>query len=278
MKLGIRAHDLPIFNDVDQLAAELHKLNFSYVQFAPRVSLDKLTDSGKNVSFGLADSVRKTFARNKISIAVLGCYVNIIHPDLKLRAKNCQQFEKYLSLASSFGSALVATETGSVDPNFNFTKENWDSKIVEQTINEVRNLTDTAAKLGCLVGIEPGINHPIHSVGLTKRLLQEVSSPNLKIILDPANLVYQASDQATELVAEAIENFGESIYAFHLKDYAFKAGKKVVTPIGTGDAAISEMVKIIADFQCEPYVILDETPQKDFKQSLINANQIIDKL
>ncbi|WP_157779206.1 hypothetical protein [Loigolactobacillus coryniformis] len=55
MNLGLRAHDVQIFDDVPNLAKRLSQLGFNYIQFAPRVSLQKTTQTGANVSFGLAN-------------------------------------------------------------------------------------------------------------------------------------------------------------------------------------------------------------------------------
>lgn len=281
MKLGIRAHDIPIYNDLEKLAERLHDLNFSYVQFAPRVSLNELTNSGENVSFGLANNVQNIFKKENIQIAVLGCYVNIIHSDLIERKKNCNLFKNYLSLASSFGSAIVATETGSVNLDFEFTEKNFSNDVIDMAIEQVIDLVRIAEKQGCLIGIEPGVNHPIHDILTTKKLLDRARSFNLKIILDPVNLILKKDDSECQILKDAINEFGEQIYAIHIKDYIFEDGRKKIVPIGEGVSPIKKILEVIDDFQVDPYVLLDEIPQSKFQESLDTvidiANSINDK-
>ncbi|MBP5840833.1 hypothetical protein J8138_15715 [Lactiplantibacillus plantarum] len=74
MKIGIRAHDIHIFDDPEGLAQALKKHGFNFVQFAPRVSLAGLTHQGAKLNFGLANQVKQAFDRNGVTIAVLGCY------------------------------------------------------------------------------------------------------------------------------------------------------------------------------------------------------------
>jgi hypothetical protein len=40
----------------------------------------------------------------KITISVLSCYINLIHPDLEEREKRLHQFETYIRYASMFGA------------------------------------------------------------------------------------------------------------------------------------------------------------------------------
>lgn len=278
MNLGIRAHDVQIFDDIEQLSNRLKELGFSYLQFAPRVSLNKTTDGGKKVSFGLANQVKNALTKNQIQIAILGCYVNMIHPDLELREEGLEQFEDYLSLAGTFGANLVASETGSVDPEFHRTDDNYVKEVVDEAIKSIERLADTADKTGTLFGIEPGVNHPIHDIKTTQRVLDEVKSPNLKIVLDPMNLMLNKSDDEYAVLKNAIQVFGSKIYAFHIKDYDFIDGKKVGMPIGEGIAPLKEMLSLIWKEQPEAYVILDETPQKNFDISLKRIETIVSSI
>ncbi len=62
-------------------------------------------------------------------------------------------------------------------------------KPTKKFLFSVRRLCREAEKYGIIVGIEPGINHPIHTIEKMQRLIDEVASTNLGIILDPTNLI-----------------------------------------------------------------------------------------
>ncbi|MFC6169588.1 sugar phosphate isomerase/epimerase family protein [Loigolactobacillus jiayinensis] len=268
MNLGLRAHDVQIFDDVPNLAKQLKQLGFNSIQFAPRVSLQKTTQTGANVSFGLANQVKWDFAQQGVQIAVLGCYVNIIHPDEKQRAQALAQFKRYLARVTSFGGVLVGTETGSVDPDFNLTPANYKPEVVALAIKQIKAMAAEAEKLGVLVGIEPGVNHPLHDLTTTKQMLDEVASPNVKIILDAGNLATPAATDIVATIKQALDLFGDQIYAYHLKDFVMENGRPQGVPVGEGIADLQGAVKLIDQAQPGAYVILDETPQEQFTRSI----------
>lgn len=274
MKLGLRAHDVTIFDDISNLAKRLHELNFNYVQFAPRASMPETTNHGEKINFGLANQVKQAFTKNDIQIAVLGCYVNMIHPDLAQRKVAMDTFKQYLTTARYFGGNLVGTETGSVDPNFNLTTKNYEPDVIRLATQQIQELTTVAEKTGNLIGIEPGVNHPIHSIEVMAQVLKEVTSPNLQVIVDAGNLVSNEDQKISDVIQKAIDTFGSKIYAFHVKDYVIEGGRAKVVPVGEGIADLPKALQIIQQNQPEAFVILDETPQEHFLRSLSRANLI----
>jgi len=105
-------------------------------------------------------------------------------------------------------------------------------------------------------------------------LLDEVNSPNLKIIFDPMNLVRHKKDDELRILKEAIQIFGNQIYAFHIKDYNFINGEKRVVPVGEGIAPFNQIVLEIEKLQNKPYMILDETPEEYFDRSIQRVSSI----
>ncbi|MBI1698631.1 xylose isomerase domain-containing protein TIM barrel [Lactobacillus crispatus] len=267
-EIGIRAHDLPIYDDLDKLANQLWNYRFYNVQFSPKFSLKDETNNGENMSFGLAHHSKEILDQKQINIAILGCYVNIIHPDLNEKNKAIDLFKHYLAYAKAMDCPIVATETGSITNVYKPQKENWTKKVFDLTVSQIKQLTDEAEKLGVLVGIEPGINHPIYNVETTKKLIDEVKSPNLKIIFDPMNMIYQPEDDEEQIVKDGIKAFGNEIYAFHIKDYKFIDGQKIVAPFGEGLAPMTDIAKIIKNFKARPYVFMEETPKDNFDISV----------
>lgn len=278
MQIGIRAHDIHIFDDPEKLAESLKEHQIPYVQFAPRVSLGKMTNTGADINFGLANRVKTAFDKNGITIAVLGCYINIIDPDLDKRKKVLNQFNKYLTAAHSFGANLVATETGSVDPTFHKTVNNFTAVKVDETIAVIKEMVACAEKVGCLVGIEPGVNHPIYSLEITKKLLKEIPSPNLQIVLDPGSLIMNEDDDPVAILKEGIKEFGSRIYAYHIKDYVYKQDHIEITPIGEGVVDIESELRTINELQPNAFAIADELADSDIEQSITRLQNFAKKI
>lgn len=278
MQIGIRAHDIHIFDNPEKLAISLKEHNFHYVQFAPRVSLAGLTQTGAKINFGLGNRVKQAFDQQGVKIAVLGCYINIIDPDSVKREQVLSQFKKYLTAAHSFGTELVATETGSVDPTFRKTPNNFTQVKVDETINVIRDLVATAEKVGALVGIEPGVNHPIYSLATTKQLLQAIPSTNLQIILDPGSLVMNADDDPVQILKQGIHDFGDRIYAYHIKDYVYHDNHIEITPIGAGCVDIEGLLRTINAEQPNAYAIADELSADEIELSLTRLQEMAQRI
>lgn len=150
----------------------------------------------------------------------MGCYFNIIDADLAAREAGIAKFEAYLANARHFGAPIVATETGSVDPSFTYTEDNFTDEVFEETAAVIERLVRAGERSGTIVGIEPGVNHPIHDVATCLRLIERIDSPYLGFILDPTALI--TADLAPlqlSIVREMVNDLGSRIVALHLVDY-----------------------------------------------------------
>ena len=79
-----------------------------------------------------------------------------------------------------------------------------------------------------------------------QRLIDEVASTNLGIILDPTNLIRVDIDKTyLEIVEEAFECFGEKIVAFHLKDFIIRNQQIFPVAIGEGQVPLTETIQFL---------------------------------
>lgn len=268
INLGLRAHDFLINDNVDELATKIEEVGVHYIQFANNISLKKLTNNGEKINAGLGLQVKNILRNHQIEVGVLSCYYNVIHPDKQIQAAGLKQFKHFLEVAPAYGASIVATEPGSVDPAFRPTTENYAEKVVEEAIGKIKEMTAVAERVGISVGIEAGVNHPIHSLDTIKQMFEEIDSPALKLILDPINLVDGGrKEQPYELLEKGLQLFSDKIYAFHVKDYIFENQKEIVRP-GDGWIDFSRFFGIIEKYQPGALVILDEAPREGLEDSI----------
>lgn len=248
VNLGSRAHDvLPGPCTLQELGIACEHHGVHCVQLA----------LGKSFSFGSGESeinpgmgvyVRDTLGQHGVSISVLGCYFNMIHPNASVRESGIRKFEAYLANARFFGAPIVASETGSVDVDFAFTRENFTDERFEEVARVVARLAAAAERFGTLVGIEPGINHPIYSPQRMRELLDYVDSPFVGVVLDPTAFINQTNaDQQLELTRQSMELFGDRVVAMHLKDWAVVDGRFEYRNLGEGQMRIAEVLHSVAD-------------------------------
>ncbi|WP_183539133.1 TIM barrel protein [Lactovum miscens] len=259
----IRGHDLSSVSTFEELALQTQNYGAESLQLALGVSFPDFPSGAENLNPGMGNKIEKILARKGIDIAILSCYINIIHPNIEEREKLLHKFETYVKYAKFFGASLVATETGGVFPEIKFTEKNYTEKVFQETVKVIKRLVKCGEKNGILIGIEPGLNHPVHSLDKVVRLINEVDSENLSIVLDPTNLINADTWQSqVELVDEALRLFGDKIGAFHIKDFIITNG--IIKPVNlfNGLMKAEEILKKISKRSPGSIIVLEET--KDF--------------
>ncbi|MEH7239056.1 sugar phosphate isomerase/epimerase family protein [Bacillus sp. JJ1562] len=268
INLGIRAHDVEA-SSLDGLAQSIADKGLSSVQLALGKSFPDLNTSLGSLSPGLGKYIGKAFQQKNIEIAVLGCYINMIHPDLEERQKALDRFKEHIRFARDFGCSVIGTETGNVNAKMGFTVDNFQEKPFLDVIESVKELVKEAEKFGVIVGIEAGVNHPVFNSILLKRLLDEVNSHNLQIIFDPVNLLtVENYNHQDEIFKEAIELIGDRIIIVHCKDFVIKDGKLKFAPPGKGQLNYDLVMKLIKSKK--PYIqfLLESTTEPFIDDSI----------
>lgn len=263
MNLGIRAHDIDN-QSVEELVKNISDKGLTSVQLAINKSFPSLNTEMGSLSPGFAYQIGRAFRLQDIQIAVLGCYINMIHPVPTERRKALERFKEQIRFARDFGCSIVGTETGNVNAEIVYTTENFKEKPFQEVVESVRELVTEAEKFGVIVGVEAGVNHPIHSAKTMKRLLDAVNSNNLQVIFDPVNLLtIDTYQEQEEIIQEAFDLLGERIVILHAKDFNVDGGQLTVVPVGQGLLNYDFVLKYIKKHK--PYInILMESTQEPF--------------
>jgi sugar phosphate isomerase/epimerase len=237
LRIGIRAHDfgkLP----ADELARRIAAKGLSSVQLALNKAIDGLDLKPGDLTPGLAHHVGSAFAANGLQIAVLGCYINLSHPDPAAKAPLLAYFKNHLRYASAFGAAagnIVGTETGSLNPDWSPHPGNPTEEAYKALVPVVAELVAEAEHCGAIFGIEGVASHVLNSPQRIRRLLDDIKSSALQVIFDPVNLL--AWDNYTEqdtIIHESFNLFGDRIAIIHAKDFAPDPATKKLLQLRTG--------------------------------------------
>src|SRR4030095_6955007 len=187
MLLGIFAKTFarPAVEEVFAAVAK-HRLHCVQFNFAC-AGLPSLPD---RVEPELADRIRKSAVEHRIDIAAVSGTFNMIHPDAKVRRAGLRKLGVIAGACEHLGTRVITLCTGTRDPvdmwrrhPDNDSPEAWRDLVVSVT----KALT-TADKHDLALGIEPEIGNVIDSARKARKLLDELKSPRLKIIMDAANL------------------------------------------------------------------------------------------
>ncbi|HNZ94244.1 MAG TPA: sugar phosphate isomerase/epimerase family protein [Sphaerochaeta sp.] len=231
MRFGVRAHDLGSFDTPEALAAAVR----TFGEHLPvQLAVAKSFPSSGPLDEAFALRIREAFDRQHVSIAVLGCYINPIHPDPAERERQLKRFEEHLALASILGAPMVGTETGSVRPDCSYHPDTAEPKHLETLYSSLDRLVEYAVKVGSVVAVEAvAKQNTICSIERMARLAERFDTPRLKIIYDPVNLIpwigipeadgsfrARPSLEAQRAFTDsALDAFGLRIAALHVKDF-----------------------------------------------------------
>ncbi|WP_080839043.1 sugar phosphate isomerase/epimerase family protein [Cohnella massiliensis] len=214
-----------------ELAAKVGQYGFKHVQLALWKAIQDYDFSRPGrLSPGLAQTIGEAFERNGVRISVLGCYLHMFERDEEQRRLNVTRFKELLRHARDFGCPTVAFETG-VNPGEEYADRDWTA--MRETLAE---LAEEAERWGVYVGLEAANRHLVATAGQLSRMLGEVPSRNIGVVLDPGNLLNAANfDRQDEVIAEAFRLLGDRIIACHAKDRRLEPnGKLIEAPPGHG--------------------------------------------
>jgi sugar phosphate isomerase/epimerase len=167
------------------------------------------------------EAINAGFSERQLTMAALSGTYNMVDPDPQARQAGAEGLNRVIALAPKLETNVVTLCTGSRDPSNmwqrhpdNNKPEAWADLLVQMEV-AVR----VAEKYGVTLGVEPEIGNTINSVHKARRLLDEVRSPRLKIVMDGANIFQQGQlPNMRKVLDEAFELLGSDIALAHAKD------------------------------------------------------------
>ena len=231
MNLGIRLHDTAPGTLPERLAfARAQGFTCAHLALSKAVAGFSMDSAPETLTESFALPVRSAFDAAGMQCAVLGCYLNLADPDPERRARTQQIYRAHLRFARLTGAKVVGTETYA-RPESRFEAPAAESEEAFQLfLSSLRTVVKYAEEEDALLAVEPVHHHIISTPERALRMLEEIPSPHLRIILDAVNLIApDAAGQADDLIDRALRLLGDRIDILHLKDF-------VIRPDGTQDA------------------------------------------
>jgi sugar phosphate isomerase/epimerase len=264
MQLGIRLHDLNSLGlPFEQLLPKVHEEGFTCVHLALSKALSGYPCTPSALTPGYAMYLKHQFAKNELDVAVLGNYLNLAHPDAAEAAAITEKYKAHLRFASILGCGVVGTETGSPNRSYAPCPECRTQDALELLIRRLAPIVETAEAYGVILAIEPVARHIVCTPERAREVLDTIRSDNLKILLDPVNLLDEENvDDHTEILAKAIELLGEDVVVVHIKDFVRRNGQLISVGAGTGEMDYGPLLRFLK--RDKPFIhatLEDVTPQ-----------------
>jgi sugar phosphate isomerase/epimerase len=257
-------------------AVARHGLRWVQFNFAC-AGLPSLPDE---VDPALLDRLRKAAAERRIAIAAVSATFNMIHPDPLQRRAGRRKLDVIAGTCARLDTRLVTLCTGTRDPDDmwrhhpdNDSREAWrDLRIA------LNKALTTADKHDVTLGIEPETANVINSARKARRVLDELKSPRLKIIIDPANLLRRADlPRMREVLDEAFDLLGGDIILAHAKELGAdgQAGQRA---LGTGVLDWEHYLALLQRAQFNGPMIMHGFEEKDVEASTEFVRSALEKV
>lgn len=236
MQVGVFAKTFPGSEPTGVLAA-VRDAGFAVTQFnLACAGLPSMPDAVPD------DAIRSIAAASDATgvtlVALSGTY-NMAHPDKTIRDDGLRRLAVIIEAAADLSVPLVTLCTGTRnrDDQWAHHPDNADPSAWADMAAEMEKALELAERHGVDLGIEPEQANIVTSAGDAMRLIAEMGSKRLRVVLDPANLFEQANAaQARAIVAAAVERTAGHVAMAHAKD-RFADGRFATAGRGVVDFA-----------------------------------------
>ena len=211
------------------LFQKMKERGFEAVQFAfSSIAETEFTPNGQiEIPAVIPSAAIRAVAENAekygIPVEVINGTFNMAHPDRGIREEGIRRFEILCRAAKELGAKYISLCSGTRNADHlwsphpdNDTQEAWNDML-----DTVSRCTKIAETYGITLAVESEASNIISTPERARRLMDTVGSPNLKMILDCANL-FHAGEAHKENVRETLEHafalYGNDIVLAHGKD------------------------------------------------------------
>lgn len=277
MNIGIRMHDAAP-GTLRERAGFIREQGFSCVHLALSKTIDPKLMEPAAATPGLAAQVKHDLG--DVDLAVLGCYLNLTHPDEAAYRDILKKYRAHIQLARWMNAGCVGTETG--NPNAGYTYDPVRShtpEALEMFIRRVAPVVECAEHFGVTLAIEPVYTHIVQDGKAARRVLDAIRSDNLKIILDPVNLLHTDNvDRRDEVIREAIDLVGEDVEIIHLKDYQRTEGGLRSMACGLGEMDYTDILRFAKHRKPFIQMTLEDTKPDNAEAARLYLEQLAEEL
>ena len=263
MKIGIRLHDTAPGTLKERLSfARAQGFCCAHVALSKVLDGFSMQDAPSLLTEDFAAQVRRDFAETGMDCAVLGCYLNLADPDPERREKTQEIYRAHLRFAAAIGAGVVGTETFA-NPDSRFSEPAARSEEAFRLfMDSLRPVVRFAEETGAVLAVEPVYHHIISTPERAQRMLEELPSDHLRIILDAVNLIGpDTAGSAQEIIGDAIQRLGDRVRILHMKDFILRPdGSMHSCACGLGSMRYEALLSF-ASARALPMTLEDTVPE-----------------
>ena len=169
----------------------------------------------------LCIGMRADLAEKKVVMAAVSGTFNMIHPDLDKRRRGLKRLAELARACPLLGTSVITLCTGTKDADYMWRRhpKNDDPDAWSDLVMSLESALATAAEHNVVLAFEPEVANIIDSAAKARRLLDEMQSNHLKIVMDGANIFHAGElSRMGDMLKEAFDLLGPDIAIAHAKD------------------------------------------------------------
>ena len=232
MRTGICTTDfeknLPL-RTADTLFAYIRELGYTCTQFAfSSVAEADFIPSGEleipaAIAPSTVNAVMRASEKRGLPIRVINGTFNMAHPDAEVRTEGLRRLAILLNAAAEMGVPYVSLCSGTrwKEHLWTYSDENDSPEAWDEMRETMARAVEKAESVGVTLAIESEASNIIDTPENARRLMDDLGSARLKMILDCANLFGRGHAHPAEVrptIAHAMEVFGSDVVIAHGKD------------------------------------------------------------
>lgn len=184
----------------------------------------------------VAQRIADACASRGITMAAVSGTFNVIHPDSRVREDGMRRLDVLAGACKALGTGIVTMSTGTRDAENMWRRhaDNDSRGAWRDLCASMERAVTIAEKHGLVLAYEPEVSNVVDTAAKARRLLDEIRSRRLCVLIDGANLFHSGElPRMHEILDEAFNLLGPDIVLAHAKDLS-RDGEAGDQAAGTG--------------------------------------------
>lgn len=228
MKTGICTTDFKTM-PCEQLFSRIAEIGFETVQLAFAsvaecgYTPDESIEIPESVDPAVVKLIRETAGRYGLEISAVNGTFNMTHPDKVVRDEGIRRWRGFVEAVNGLGVKYISLCSGTRSrvSLWSYHPDNMNEDAWSDMIATVSACTAIAAEYGITLAVETEVANVINTPERARRMMDEVNSPYLKMVMDCANLFHPGQakvENSADIIRHAFDAFGSDVVIAHGKD------------------------------------------------------------
>jgi sugar phosphate isomerase/epimerase len=218
----------------------------------------------------LCRRIRDELASRGLFMAAVSGTFNMIHPNEEERAAGMRRLRALAAACTELGTLVITLCSGtrSEGSMWRAHPDNAEPDAWRDLLAAMEEAADIGEQEGVTLAFEPEVSNVADSARKSRRLLDEIGSQSLKVVMDGANIFHKGElPRMTDILREAFDLLGDSVALAHAKDLD-RDGEAGHLAAGTGLLDYDLYLSLLGNLTDEVPLILHGLEEQQVSESV----------